>query len=146
MKKYKIGYTQGVYDLFHIGHLNLLNKAKEQCDYLIVGVNSDELVMNYKNKKTHINEYERATIVNAIKSVDQVFIANTLDKKEIYKLVKFDAIFIGDDWKNDERWIKTQEEFAKINVDVVFLPYTQGISTTLLSKQLENSTETKSKE
>ena len=67
MKKYKIGYTQGTYDLFHVGHLNLLNNAKKQCEYLIVGVNSDELVMQYKNKKTHINEQDRATIVNAIK-------------------------------------------------------------------------------
>lgn len=137
MKKYKIGYTQGTYDLFHVGHLNLLNNAKKQCEYLIVGVNSDELVMQYKNKKTHINEQDRATIVNAIKGVDKVFIAPTLDKLEIHKHIKFDAIFIGDDWKGNERWTKTEEELKPLGAEVVYLPHTDGISTTILSQGLE---------
>jgi len=93
MKKYKIGYTQGTFDLFHVGHLNLLNNAKSQCEYLIVGVNSDELVMNYKNKKTNINENDRARIVEAIKGVDKVIITITLDKLKIHELIDFDAIF-----------------------------------------------------
>lgn len=139
MKKYKIGYTQGTYDLFHIGHLNLLNNAKAQCEYLIVGVNSDKLVKSYKNKQTHICEQERATIVNAIKGVDKVIITKTLDKKEIYDIIKFDAIFIGDDWKDNARWQNTKKEFKKLNVDVVFLPYTQGVSTTLISSKLEEN-------
>ena len=130
MKKYKIGYTQGTYDLFHVGHLNLINHAKEYCDYLIVGVNTDRLVKEYKNKDVIIPEYERAQIVAAIKGVDRVVITDTLDKNEVAKAIKFDAIFIGDDWKNNERWIKTQEDMKKIGIDVVFLPHTDGISST----------------
>ncbi len=130
MKKYKIGYTQGTYDLFHIGHLNLVNHAKEQCDYLIVGVNTNRLVKEYKNKQVIIDEQDRATILKNIKSVDEVVLTDTLDKKEIAKKIKFDAIFIGDDWKNNERWIKTKEEMKEIGIDVVFLPHTDGISST----------------
>lgn len=138
MKKYRIGYTQGTYDLFHVGHLNLLNHAKEYCDYLIVGVNSDKLVKEYKNKDVIIPDYERAQIVAAIKGVDRVLITNTLDKKEIADLIKFDAIFIGDDWKNNERWIKTKEEMAKIGIDVIFLPHTDGISSTEIRSKIQN--------
>ena len=130
MKKYKVGYTQGTYDLFHIGHLNLLNHAKEQCDYLIVGINTDRLVKEYKNKDVIIPDYERAKIVEAIKSVDEVVLTDTLDKNEIAKRIEFDAIFIGDDWKNNERWIKTKEDMNKLGIDVVFLPHTDGISST----------------
>ncbi len=137
MKKYNIGYTQGTFDLFHIGHLNLINNAKKYCDYLIVGVNSDELVLNYKNKKTNINELDRAAIVNSIKGVNKVIITKTLDKCEIHKYIKFDAIFIGDDWKGNERWAKTQEDLAKKGIDVVFLPHTDGISTTMLTQKIE---------
>lgn len=138
MKKYRIGYTQGTYDLFHIGHLNVLMNAKKQCDYLVVGVNSDDLVMQYKNKKTNINELDRATIVNAIKGVDKVIITKTLDKKILHNSIKFDAIFIGDDWKGNERWIKTEEELAKVGAEVVYLPHTDGISTTMLTEKIEN--------
>lgn len=130
MKKYKIGYTQGTYDLFHIGHLNLLNHAKEQCDYLIVGVNTDHLVKEYKNRNVIIPEQERARIVEAIKAVDEVVLTDTLDKKIIAEKLKFDAIFIGDDWKNNERWISTKKEMLQMGIDVVFLPHTDGISTT----------------
>ena len=137
MKKYKIGYTQGTYDLFHVGHLNLINHAKELCDYLIVGINSDDLVMQYKNKKTIINENDRATIVNAIKGVDKVFITKTLDKKEIHKYIKFDAVFIGDDWKGNKRWEKTEEDLKDEGAVVVYLPHTDGVSTTLLTKKME---------
>ena len=136
MKKYKIGYTQGTYDLFHIGHLNLLNHAKEQCDYLIVGVNTDRLVKEYKNKNVVISEQDRAYIVGAIKAVDEVVLTDTLDKKVIAEKLKFDAIFIGDDWKNNERWIKTKEEMAKIGIDVVFLPHTDGVSTTEIRNKI----------
>lgn len=136
MKKYKIGYTQGTYDLFHIGHLNLLNHAKEQCDYLIVGVNTDRLVKEYKNKNVVIPEQDRAYIVGAIKAVDEVVLTDTLDKKVIAEKLKFDAIFIGDDWKNNSRWIKTKEEMAKIGIDVVFLPHTDGVSTTEIRNKI----------
>lgn len=130
MKKYKIGYTQGTYDLFHVGHLNLLNHAKEHCDYLIVGINTDRLVKEYKNKEVIIPEQERAMIVEAIKAVDKTILTDTLDKKEIANKIKFDAIFIGDDWAYNERWIKTKEEMKELGIDVVFLPHTDGISST----------------
>ena len=139
MKKYKVGYTQGVYDMFHIGHLNLLNHAKEYCDYLIVGVNSDKLVEEYKKKKTVINEVERAEIIGNVKAVDQVLVANTLDKEEILKKVHFDVVFIGDDWKGTDRWNATEEALAKHGVDVVYLKHTEGISSTILRVVEENS-------
>ena len=85
MKKYKIGYTQGVYDMFHVGHLNLLNNAKKYCDILVVGVNSDELVQNYKNKTPIINQDERKYIVENIKAVDECIVADTLSKTEMLK-------------------------------------------------------------
>lgn len=94
-----IGYTQGTYDMFHIGHLNLIKNAKRRCDYLIVGVNTDELVESYKNKRPIVPLEERAEIVRSIKYVDEVIITNTLDKKEIWDKIRFDEIYIGDDWK-----------------------------------------------
>lgn len=136
-KKYKIGYTQGVYDMFHIGHLNLLNHAKEYCDYLIVGVNADSLVEAYKHKTPVINQEERRTIVANIKAVDECVIATTLDKEEAWKNLHFDAIFIGDDWKGNPRWEQTKVDLAKIGVDVVFLPHTEGVSSTILRPENE---------
>jgi glycerol-3-phosphate cytidylyltransferase len=132
MKKYKIGYTQGVYDMFHIGHLNLINRAKEQCDHLIVGVNSDELVKNYKHKETVIKEKERAEIVRNLKAVDECIIVHTLNKMNILRDIHFDAIFIGDDWYGNPRWMQTKKELAGMGIDVVFLPHTDGISSTAL--------------
>ena len=139
MKKYKIGYTQGTFDLFHIGHLNLLENAKKQCEFLIVGVNSDKLVLEYKNKNTNISENDRARIVNALKVVDQVVITKTLDKSMIQEKLKFEVIFIGDDWKGNKRWEETEKELATKGVDVVFLPHTDGISTTQIAENI-NST------
>ena len=137
MRKYKIGYTQGVYDMFHIGHLNLLNHAKEHCDYLIVGVNSDELVKEYKKKTQVISQEERAEIVRNIKAVDEVVITQSSDKMEALKQYHFDAIFIGDDWKGNARWEQTRIDLAKEGVDLVFLPHTDGVSSTEL-RQVEN--------
>lgn len=141
MKKYKTGYTQGVFDMFHIGHLNLINHAKEHCDYLIVGVNADELVESYKHKTPVINQEERRTIVENIKAVDECIIAITLDKLEAWKQLHFDAIFIGDDWKGNLRWEQTKEELAKIGVDVVFLPHTDGVTSTMLRPESKNKVE-----
>lgn len=136
MKKYKIGYTQGTFDLFHVGHLNLLENAKKQCEYLIVGINSDELVMSYKNKKVNINAESRARIVEALKVVDEVHIVNTLNKLEALREYIFDAIFIGDDWKGNKRWEETGKELNLLGVDLVFLPHTDGISTTEIVKKM----------
>ena len=128
-----IGYTTGVFDMFHIGHLNLINHAKEYCDYLIVGVNSDELVQSYKNKTPVISAKERAEIVRNIKAVDECVITTTLDKIKALELYHFDAIFIGDDWKGNVRWEKTKEDLGKYGADVVFLPHTDGICSTQLT-------------
>lgn len=138
MKKYKIGYTQGTYDMFHIGHLNLIKHAKEQCEFLIVGINSDELVKEYKQKIPVINENERMEIVGNIKDVDRCVIANTLDKMVAYELFHFDAIFIGDDWKGNPRWIQTERDLKRIGVDLVFLPHTDGTSSSILREKLQS--------
>lgn len=132
MKKYKVGYTQGTFDMFHIGHLNLLNNAKKHCDYLIVGVNTDQLVEEYKKKVPVVGEEERLTIIENIKAVDQAVLTVTLDKMDALEKFHFDAIFIGDDWKGSSRWSATEEELKKQDVDVVFLPHTKGISSTIL--------------
>ena len=132
MKKYKTGYTQGVYDMFHIGHLNLLKQAKAQCEHLIVGINSDKLVEEYKKKTPVICQENRKEIVDNIKSVDQTIIVDTLDKLEIWKNHHFDAIFIGDDWKGNARWKKTEEEMEPYGVEVVYLHHTEGVSSTIL--------------
>lgn len=134
MKKYRIGYTQGTFDMFHIGHLNLIKHACELCDTLIVGVNSDELVKEYKHKTPVINEEERAEIVRNIKGVDECVIATTLDKKFAYNRFHFNAIFIGDDWKGNPRWERTEKEMNDLGVDLVFLPHTSGVSSTVLTE------------
>lgn len=131
-KKYKLGYTQGVYDMFHIGHLHIINSAAAMCEKLIVGVNSDELVEQYKNKKTVISQVDRAEIVRNLKSVDECVIVDTLDKVALYQKLKFDAVFIGDDWKGNERWLQTEKDLAPFGVDVVYLPHTPNISSTML--------------
>ncbi|MGN0807257.1 MAG: adenylyltransferase/cytidyltransferase family protein [Candidatus Coproplasma sp.] len=135
-KKYKIGYTQGVYDMFHIGHLNLINQAKNYCEHLIVGVNSDSLVQQYKHHSTIINEEDRRAIVSNLKAVDIAIIVDTLNKVEILEQIKFNVIFIGDDWKGDLRWKQTEVDLKEFGVDVVYLPYTKGISSTDLRKKL----------
>lgn len=131
-KHFKTGYTQGVFDMFHIGHLNLLKRAKEQCDFLVVGVNSDALVKKYKNKYPVVEENNRAEIVRAIKYVDRCEIADTLDKVKQWEQYKFDAIFIGSDWKGDSRWLETERQLKKLNSKVVYLEYTAGVSSSLL--------------
>lgn len=130
MKKYKVGYTQGVYDMFHVGHLNLINNAKKYCEYLIVGINSDRLVREYKNKTPVISENNRCKIVENIRSVDQAIIVDTLDKTVVYKELGFDVIFIGSDWKGNLRWERTRIELEKLGVDLIFLPHTDGITST----------------
>lgn len=132
MKKYKIGYTQGVFDMFHVGHLKLLNNAKKYCDYLIVGVNADELVRSYKNKKPVIDEQSRKAIVENIKAVDECIITRTLDKVEMHQSIHFDAIFIGSDWKGNSRWQETEKRLSKVGAEVFYLPYTLGVSSTIL--------------
>lgn len=135
MAKYRIGYTTGVFDLFHIGHLNLLKRAKEQCNYLIVGVSSDELV-SYKNKRAVIPFKERIEIVQAIKYVDSAVPQLNMDKMKAWEKYKFDVMFVGDDWKNTEKWNKFEDDFKHVGVDIVYFPYTRTISSTLLNETL----------
>lgn len=140
-KKIRIGYTQGCFDMFHVGHLNLLNNAKAQCDYLIVGVNSDDLMESYKQKRPVICQEFRRAIVENIKAVDEAYIVEALDKLQILEQIPFNVIFIGDDWKNSDRWQKTREDLAKYGVDVVFLPYTQNVSSTMLREKKDEKVE-----
>lgn len=135
-KKYKIGYTDGVYDLFHIGHLNMINAAKKQCEYLIVGVHGDDVVEEYKQQKPIICETERKRIIESIKGVDRAEINRFRDKLKLWELYKFDVVFIGDDWKGTERWNHFEEVLKEIGVDVVYVPYTKGISTTEIKEKI----------
>ncbi len=138
MKHYKVGYTAGVFDLFHVGHLNLLERAKAQCDYLIVAVTTDELV-SYKNKKAMIPYEDRARIVAALKVVDQVVPQVNMNKMEAWERYHFDAMFVGDDWKGTEKWQRYEEEFRTVGVDIVYFPYTKGISSTIIEGKLEEN-------
>ncbi len=135
-KKYKIGFTDGVYDMFHVGHLNMIREAKKHCEYLIVGVHSDEIVEGYKNRKTIINENERREIVEAIRYVDKAVINRTREKLELWKEHKFDVVFIGDDWKGTERWNNFEKILAEVGVAVEYIPYTKGISTTQIREKI----------
>ena len=130
------GFTQGTYDMFHIGHLNLLRNAKDHCDYLIVGVNSDDLVENYKHKRPIIPVEERVEIISAIRYVDQVIITETLDKVAAWNQLHFDEIYIGDDWLGNARWEQTGRDMEALGAKLVYLPYTKNTSSTLLREKL----------
>ena len=138
-----IGYTTGVFDMFHIGHLNILKRAKEQCDYLIVGVSTDEVVEEYKKKTPIIKFEERIAIVEAIKYVDEVVPQTTMDKMEAWKQLKFDVMFHGSDWKGSNMYNHIIEKFNNVGVQVIFLPHTEGVSSTLLTEVLYNKKNSK---
>ena len=138
-KKYKIGYTCGVFDLFHVGHLNLLERCKKQCDVLIVGVCNDEYVEKIKDKSPVFNQEDRTRIIQALEVVDRaeiVDIEEVFDKILAQEIFKFDVLFSGSDWEGTSRYRKTEEEFKKIGVSIEYLPYTEGISTTLIKESL----------
>lgn len=137
MKNYKIGYATGVFDLFHVGHLNIIKRAKEQCEYLIVGVSTDEVVESYKNKRPIIPFEERIAIVEAIKYVDRAIPQLSMNKLDAWKELRFDAFFHGDDLKNSALYKQTEADFEKCGITMVYLPYTQGTSSTKLSDVLE---------
>ncbi len=135
MAKYKIGYTTGVFDLFHIGHLNLLKKAKSQCEYLIVGVTTDELVA-YKHKQAVIPFQERIQIIEAIRYVDEAVPQTSMDKISAWENYHFNVMFVGDDWKGTSKWQEYERQFHELGVDIVYFPYTKGVSSTLLNETL----------
>ena len=137
MKKWKVGYTTGVFDLFHIGHLNILKRAKQQCDYLIVGVTTDEEAKRIKNKAPVIGFEERKQIVEAIKYVDLVVPEDNTDKKLAWEKYKFDVILKGSDWQGTKQWEDYEDFFRLKGVEVVYFPYTQGTSSTKLRDVLD---------
>ena len=138
MKKYKIGYTTGVYDMFHIGHLNIFKRAKEYCDFLIVGVTTDELCYQRKGKYPIINENDRMEIVKSIKYVDKV--VPQVDMEKIKPVVENDVevVFVGSDWEGTPQWKEYEKQFRTVGCDVVYLPHTDGISSTMLRNKIKN--------
>tara|TARA_S200000501_G_C20629644_1_gene658326 strand:+ start:247 stop:678 length:432 start_codon:yes stop_codon:yes gene_type:complete len=142
MKKKLIGYTTGVFDLFHVGHVEILRKSKSMCDKLIVGVTSDKLV-KYKFKKSVIPFKERIKIVSACKYVDLAVPQNNMNKIMAYKKYKFDFMFVGDDWHNTEKWNEFEKSFKKLNVKIIYFPYTKNTSSTKLNSILDKLREKK---
>lgn len=132
-----IGYTTGVFDMFHIGHLNILKRAKEHCDFLIVGVTTDELCYKRKNHYPIINEEERMAIVAAIRYVDKVVPQTDMDKIRPVKELGANIVFVGSDWKGTEAWNNYEKEFAEVGCKVVYLEHTDGISSTILREKIE---------
>lgn len=135
-KKYKIGYTTGVYDMFHIGHLNILRRAKELCDYLIVGVTTDALCQSRKGKSPIIPETDRVAIVEAIRYVDKVVLQSDMDKLAAVREHGVDAVFVGSDWQGTPAWQEYERQFAAEGCTVVYLDHTDGISSTVLRERM----------
>lgn len=131
-----IGYTTGVFDMFHIGHLNILKRAKEQCDYLIVGVSTDELVQREKNKLPIIPFQERCAIVEAVKYVDVVVPQENKNKFAAWEKYHFQKMFVGSDWKGTPSWDKFEKQLSPFGVEIVYLDHTDGISSTILRDRL----------
>lgn len=136
MEEKVIGFTAGTFDMFHIGHLNLLKNARSRCDYLIVGVNSDRLVEEYKGKKAVVPLEERMEIIRELRCVDEVIRIDSLDKEISWKQKHYNLLFIGDDWKGNLRWEQTEIQMAEYGVKVIYLPHTDGTTSTLLREKL----------
>lgn len=132
-----IGYTSGVYDLFHVGHLNVLKSAKSRCDRLVVAVTTDELSMSRKGKSPIIPLAERMEIIRALRCVDEVVVQEDMDKFGAWERYRFHKMFVGDDWKGDPKWVELEERFAPHGVEIVYFPYTMHTSSTKLRQALE---------
>lgn len=132
----KIGYTTGVFDLFHIGHLNILKKAKENCDYLIVGVSTDELVVDYKNRKPIISVDDRIEIISNIKCVDKVVKQTEFNKIIAYENLKFNILFHGDDWKDNPKYIEIESALKDKGVEIKYFEYTKDVSTSIIKNKI----------
>jgi len=131
-----LGYTTGVFDLFHVGHVNLLRNAKSMCDRLIVGVSTDSLVL-YKNKQPVIPYEERVEIVRSCKYVDLAVPQENMDKIDAYNRYKFNIMFVGDDWYKTDKWRELDQEFSRLGVRILYFPYTSNTSSTLINQTLE---------
>ena len=136
-KRLTLGYTTGVYDLFHIGHLNLLRNARAMCDRLVVGVTTDALLLDHKHKRAVIPFVERCEILRGLECVDVVVGQEDMDKFGAWERLKFDLMFVGDDWYTSPNWEAYQEQFAEVGVRIVYFPYTKGTSSTLINQVLE---------
>ena len=130
-----VGYTTGVFDLFHIGHVNLLRNARSICEKLVVGVSTDELAQ-YKNKIPVIPFLERIEVVRACRYVDAVIPQTSLDKFEIWEKIKFDIMFVGDDWHKSKNWMELEKKLKSQGVNTIYFPYTQGVSSTIVNQTL----------
>lgn len=137
MEKKIIGYTTGVFDMFHIGHLNILRRAKEQCDYLIVGVSTDALVMHEKHKTPIIPFENRCAIVGAIRYVDEVVPQVDKNKFAAWERLHFNIMFVGSDWEGTPQWKGFEKQFKPYGVEIVYLSHTDGISSSMLADKLE---------
>ena len=131
---YRIGYTTGVFDMFHIGHLAILERAKQRCRYLIVGVSSDALVREYKHRTPVIGLADRMRIIAAVRYVDEVVVQENMDKMDAWRRLHYDVLFHGDDWRNSAMYEDVEKRLNEVGVDVVYLPHTPGISTTILTE------------
>ena len=131
-----IGYTTGVFDMFHVGHLNLLARAREQCDRLIVGVSTDDVVLEYKKHAPIVPYAERVAIVKAIRYVDEVVPQTSMDKFAAWERLHFNRLFHGNDWKGSAMYNEVEAKLKAAGVEVVYFPYTQGTSSTLLAERL----------
>ena len=131
-----IGYTTGVFDMFHVGHLNLIRRARENCDRLIVGVSTDEVVEQYKVHRPIVPYAERVEIVKAIRYVDEVVPQTSMDKLAAWERLHFNRLFHGNDWKGSAMYNEVEEKLKAVGVEVVFFPYTKGTSSTLLGEAL----------
>jgi glycerol-3-phosphate cytidylyltransferase len=134
----RIGFAPGVFDLFHIGHLNLLRRAKERCDYLIAGVLAEEVVIRHKPVTPVIPLAERVEIVGGVRFVDRTVPIVTNDRAEMWSTLRFNVLFKGDDWQGTEKGNQLESDFAALGVQIVYLPYTLATSSTALRRTLTN--------
>lgn len=134
----RIGYAAGAFDLFHVGHLNILKQAKSQCDFLIAGVVSDEMLKLNKGITPVVPLAERLEIVRNIHVVDQAYAEDVADKLDVWRELKFDVFFKGDDWRGTEKGLRLERAFAEVGVEVVYFPYLKTTSSTVLRRALDN--------
>ena len=132
-----IGYTTGTYDLFHIGHLNIIRRAKEMCDFLIVGVSTDELVLSYKHRLPLYKQEERMQIVSSLKYVDMVIEQKSLDKMDVWNAIHFNVMFHGDDWKGSPLYDRIEEQLQAVGCKIVYLPHTEGVSSSAIRSHIK---------
>lgn len=132
-----IGYVSGVFDLFHVGHLNLVRRARSQCDYLIAGVSTDELTESLKGRPPVTPLLERIEIMQSVRYVDHVVPQVSVNKLDAWRNLLFDVVFAGDNWRGSDRWLAWESQFAEAGVSVIYLPYTRTTSSVLLREVAE---------